>query len=181
MNVPAIITGILVLGGCSGFVKPDYRIDSAVVGQQHAIQNIQVTIKEQNKAHVYNHCVWLNAQCYGEPYEEMRRELQNALGDALALNSKLVKKPMNLTVDVLKLQVEPGLRSKATAKMSYRLTDMQSGRDKFTTEIESEGNAFQVGFSHRESLEQNQALNQAVQNNLSTFVQQLQTQRILSF
>lgn len=63
MNVPVIITGILVLGGCSGFVKPDYRIDSAVVGQQHAIQNIQVTIKEQNKAHVYNHCVWLNAQC----------------------------------------------------------------------------------------------------------------------
>ncbi|WP_165007522.1 hypothetical protein [Neisseria yangbaofengii] len=34
------------------------------------------------KAHVYNHCVWLNAQCYGEPYEEMRRETQNALGDA---------------------------------------------------------------------------------------------------
>ncbi|WP_165090927.1 hypothetical protein [Neisseria yangbaofengii] len=67
------------------------------------------------------------------------------------------------------------------AKMTRRLTNMQISRDKFTTEIESEGNAFQAGFSHRESLEQNQALNQAVPNNLSTFVQQLQTQRILSF
>ncbi|PSJ80469.1 hypothetical protein C7N83_06145 [Neisseria iguanae] len=40
---------------------------------------------------------------------------------------------------------------------------MQSGRDKSATEIESEVNAFQVGFRHHESLEQNQALNQAVQ------------------